>query len=129
MSINVWNVPHGLCLNGRGPALTSFSGCHCFDLPGSGACPISQMAIACSTSISSFKFSNQRIHAGTMAQWLQNQLKVAENLLEAVDRTVSAATGVKDSQIQQLGVYISSYAMLDMLSRLLIACTPVPQMM
>lgn len=29
-----------------------------------------------------------------MASWLQAQLKAAENLLEAVDRTVSATTGV-----------------------------------
>jgi hypothetical protein len=28
-----------------------------------------------------------------MASWLQKQLQAAENLLEAVDRTVTAATG------------------------------------
>jgi hypothetical protein len=35
-----------------------------------------------------------------MASWLQAQLKAAENLLEAVDRTVSATSG---SQPQAMG--------------------------
>jgi hypothetical protein len=46
-----------------------------------------------------------------MASWLQAQLKVAENLLEAVDKTVSSTTWSSETQKDELHGGLATYGL------------------